>query len=148
MAEVNFKNVQSKRSNQENEEDDSHGSEIEQKVIQRDFSPKGANLARIEIQGNDVAHPLLLNLVLHLDEEKREVKIKVKRREDLLVCLRLHHLLIPRALRVRQTTKKPRSSILYLIKINLNETSRLRLHLMKTHKLRNISQKKVSRRNL
>ena len=63
MAEVNLKNVQSKRSNQENEEDDSHGSEIEQKVIQRDFSPKGANLARIEIQGNDVAHPLLLNLV-------------------------------------------------------------------------------------
>ena len=40
MAEVNLKNVQSEKSDQDNEEDGSHGSKIEQRVIQRDSSPK------------------------------------------------------------------------------------------------------------
>ena len=76
---------------------------------------KGANLSRNGRQGNDIAHPLLPNLVVHLDEEKRGVRSQVKRSEggDLLVRLCLHRLLIPRALRVRKKTKKPRGSILY-----------------------------------
>ena len=40
MAEVNLKNIQCKRTDQENEEDGSHGSKIEQRVIQWDSSPK------------------------------------------------------------------------------------------------------------
>ena len=40
MAEVNLRNVQCERSDQDNEEDGSHGSKIEQRVIQRDSSPK------------------------------------------------------------------------------------------------------------
>ena len=40
MAEVNLKNVQCERSNQKNEEDGCHDSKIEQRVIQRDSSPK------------------------------------------------------------------------------------------------------------
>ena len=40
MAEVNLQNVQCEKSDQDNEEDGSHGSKIEQRVIQRDFSPK------------------------------------------------------------------------------------------------------------
>ena len=40
MAEVYIKNVKSERSDQENEEDGSHGSKIEQGVVQRDSSPK------------------------------------------------------------------------------------------------------------
>ena len=39
-AEVNLKNVQSERSDQKKEEDGSQGSKIEQRVIQRDSSPK------------------------------------------------------------------------------------------------------------
>ena len=100
---------------------------------------KVANLSRKKRQGNGVTRPLLPNLVLHLGEERREVRSQVKRSEggDLLVCLRLHRHLIPRALRVRKKTKKPRGSILYQMKINLNGTSRLSLHLMQTHSLRN-----------
>ena len=145
MTEANLKNVQGERSDQENEEDGSHGSKIKQRVIQRDSSLKGANLSRKERQGNDVAHPLLPNLVLHLDEDRRKVRSKVKRSEgkDLLVRLRLHLLLISQALRVTGKTKKPRGSILYWMKINLNGTSRLSLHLMQTHSLRNTSQRKA-----
>ena len=40
MAEVNLQNVQRERSNQENEEDGSHGLKIEQRLIQRDSSPE------------------------------------------------------------------------------------------------------------
>ena len=40
MAEVDLKNVQCEKSDQDNEEDGSHGSKIEQRVIQRDSSPK------------------------------------------------------------------------------------------------------------
>ena len=94
MVEVNLTNVQSKRSNQENDEDGSHGSKKEQKVIQRDSSPKKGQNQR---QGNDVTHLILPNLVPHLDEEKREVRSEAKRgdREEPLVRLRLYRLLIP-----------------------------------------------------
>ena len=104
-----------------------------------------ANLSRNERQRNGVAHPLLPNLVLHLDKKRREVRSQVKRSEggDLLVRLRLHRLLIPWALRVRKKTKKPRGSILYRMKINLNGTSCLSLHLVQTHSLRNTSHRKV-----
>ena len=40
MAEVNLRNVQCERSDQDNEEDGCHGSKISQRVIQRDSSPK------------------------------------------------------------------------------------------------------------
>ena len=58
---------------------------------------QGANLSRNKRQGNDVADRLLSNLIPHLDEEIGEVRSQVKRSEggDLLVCLRLHRLLIP-----------------------------------------------------
>ena len=106
---------------------------------------QGANLSRNKRQGNDVANPLLSNLIPRLDEEIREVRSQVKRSEggDLLVCLRLYRLLIPEALRLRKKTKKPRGSILYGMKIKLNGTSHLSLHLMQTHSLRDISQRKV-----
>ena len=80
-----------------------------------------------------------------VDEERIEVRSQVKRSEggDPLVRLHLHRLLIPRALRVRKKTKEPGGSILYRMKINLNEISRLSLHLMQTHSLRNTSQRKV-----
>ena len=40
---------------------------------------KGENLSRNKRQRNDVAHPLLPNLDIHLDEEKRKVRSKVKK---------------------------------------------------------------------
>ena len=69
---------------------------------------KGTDLSRNERQGNDIAHPLLPTLVLHLDEETRDVRSKVKRSEgeDPLVRLRLHRLLIPRALGVKKSRTK------------------------------------------
>ena len=107
------------------------------------LAQKRVNLSRNERQGNDAALPLLPNLVLYLDEERREVRSKVKRSEgeDLLVRLRLYHLLlIPRGLRVTKKTKKPRGFILYQMKINLNGFSRLE-RIFQTHSLRNTSQK-------
>ena len=108
MAEVNLKNVQCSLSNEV--------------LVQ-----KGANLSKKERQGNDVAHPLLPNLFLHLDEERRKVRSQVKRSEggDLLVRLCLHCLVIPRALRVRKKSKKPRGSILYRMKIKWELPSEL-----------------------
>ena len=93
---------------------------------------KGENLTRNKRQGNYVTYLVLPNLVLHLDQEKREVRSEAKRGEGEypLVRLRLHCLLIPGALRVRKKTKKPRGSILYQMKINLDETSLLSLYLM------------------
>ena len=94
MAEVDLKNVQCGRSDQDNEEDGCRGSKIEQRVIQRDSSPKrGKSLKKRKTR----KRRLLPNLVLHLDEERREVRNQVKRSEggDLLVRLRLHRLLIP-----------------------------------------------------
>ena len=40
MAEVNLKNLQYERSDQDNEEDDSHGLKIDPRAIQQDSSPK------------------------------------------------------------------------------------------------------------
>ena len=40
MTEVNLEYVQCEKRDQDNEEDGSHGSKIEQRVIERDFSPK------------------------------------------------------------------------------------------------------------
>ena len=40
---------------------------------------KGENLSRNKRQRNDVAHPFLSNFVIHLDEEKRKVRSKVKK---------------------------------------------------------------------
>ena len=40
---------------------------------------KGENVSRNKRQRNDVAHPFLPNLVIHLDEEKRKVRSKVKK---------------------------------------------------------------------
>ena len=119
MAEVNLKNVQCERSNQKNEEDGCHDSKIEQRVIQRDSSPKRGKRKR---QGKDIANFLLPNLVLHLNEERRDLRSQVKRSKggDLVVRLHLHNLLIPRALSVRKKIKKPTGFILYQMKINLN----------------------------
>ena len=43
---------------------------------------KGVNLSRNERQGNDVGHPLLLNLVLHLDEERRKKRNKKQSKKE------------------------------------------------------------------
>ena len=52
MAEVNLRNVQCERSDQDNEEDGSHGSKIEQRVIQRDSSPKRGKSLKKRIELN------------------------------------------------------------------------------------------------
>lgn len=44
---------------------------------------------------------------------------------------------------LRKITKKPRSSMLYQIKINLKRTSRLSLCFMQLHSLKNISQREA-----
>ena len=107
MTEVNLKNVQWERSSQENKEDGFHGPKIEQRVIQRDYRPKrGESVARNEKQGDDVGHPLLHNLALHLDQERREVLSKVKRSKGEYLLVHLHRLLISQALRVRKKTKR------------------------------------------
>ena len=145
MAEVNLKNLQCERSNQEMRRMALIAQKQSKELSNEILVQKRANLSRNERQGNDVTHPFLLSLVLHLDEERREVRSQVKRSEggDLLVRLCLHRLLIPQALRVRKKTNKPRGSILYRTKINLSGTSRLSLHLMETHSLKNTSQRKV-----
>ena len=93
---------------------------------------KVANLTRHVRQRNDVVH-LLSHLVL-IDEEKREVRSKARRGEgeDSLVRLCLHRPLIPQVPRARKRTKKSRGSILYRMKIILNGTFRLSLHLTLT----------------
>ena len=140
-----------RRSDEENEEDGSHSSKIEQRAIQGDSSPKrGKSLKRRKKRKQllilfFIPSTSSSQSLLHLDEERREVKSKVKRSKgkDLLVRLRFHRLLIPRALRVRKKTKKPRGSTLHQMKINLNGISRLSLHLMQRHISRNTSQRKV-----
>ena len=66
------------------------GKELSNKILVQ----KEVNLSRNERQGNDVAHLLLPNLVLHLDEERREVRSQVNKSEgeDLLVPICLHSL--------------------------------------------------------
>ena len=140
MAEGNLNNVQCERSDQENEQDVFMAQNQSKRLSNDILVQKGTNLSRNERQGNDVAHPLLPNLVLHLQEES---KVKRSKGEDLLVRLCLLRLLIPLALRVRKKTKKTRGFILYQMKINLNETSRLSLHLMQKHNLGNTSQREA-----
>ena len=76
MAGVNLKNVQSKRSNQENEKDSSHGPKNKASTI---LAQRGANFTRNERQRNEVTHHLLSNLVIPLDEEKRDIRSKARR---------------------------------------------------------------------
>ena len=115
MAEVNLKDVQCKRSDQKIRRMALTAQKWSKELPNKILVQKEVNLSRNERQGNDVAHLLLPNLVLHLDEERREVRSQVNKSEgeDLLVPLRLHPLLIPLALRVRKKTKKPRGSTLY-----------------------------------
>ena len=151
MVEIRLKNIYCERNDEENEEDGSHSSKIEQRTIQGDSSPKSGK----SLKKRKTRKQLLIlffipstsssQSLLHLDEERREVKNKVKRSKgkDLLVRLRFYRLLIPGALRVRKKTKKPRGSTLYQMKINLNGTSRISFRLMQRHILRNASQRKV-----
>ena len=110
---------------------------------------KGANFSKNKRQGNET-HSFLSNLILYLDKERKEVRSQAKRNKggDLLVHLCFHRLLIPRALWVRKKTKKPKDSILYRMKINLNGTSRLSLHLSKTIVWEIHPREKYSRCNL
>ena len=74
---------------------------------------------------------------------KSSSKSKRSEGEDPLVRLRRNRRLIPRALRVIKKTKKPRDFTLYQMKINVNGTSRLSLHLMQTFSLRKTYQRKA-----
>ena len=58
MAKVNLKNVHCKRSDQENEEDGPDGSKKEQRVIQRDSSPKRGQISQ-ETKGKETALHIL-----------------------------------------------------------------------------------------
>ena len=80
----------------------SHGSKKSKKLFSEILIQQEKNLTRNEKQGNDVAHLFFHNLVLHVDEENRKIRSKGKRGEweDSQIRLRLHHLLIHRALRV------------------------------------------------
>ena len=78
MTEVNLKNRESERGDQENEEDGSHSSKKSKELSSEIVVQKGGNLIRNERQGNDVAY-LLPYLVLYLDEGKREVRSKTER---------------------------------------------------------------------
>ena len=53
-------------------------------------------------------------------KKRRKKQVKRSEGKDLLVRLRLHCFLIPRALRVRKKTKKSRGSMLYRMNISLN----------------------------
>lgn len=55
---------------------------------------------------------------------------KKKQRKDSLVRFLLHFLLIPRAIKERKKTKRPRGFVLCQMRINLNRASRMSLHLM------------------
>ena len=69
MTKVNFKNVLSRISNQVIKKM-RRIVFIAQKNRKKSLVQKGKNLTRSERQRNDVAHLLLHNIVLNLDEEK------------------------------------------------------------------------------
>ena len=71
---------------------------------------------------------------------KKRSKKQVKRSEgeDLLVCLRLHCFLIPRALRARKKIKKPRGSILYRMNISLRKHTVWEIHPWEKSSRRNL----------
>ena len=81
MAEVNRKNVQGERNDQEDEEDGCHGSKKNKELSRKILAQKGESLKGNERQGIDVAH-LLLNLVLHVNEGKREIRSKAKKAKE------------------------------------------------------------------
>ena len=96
MAEVNPKNVLSETTDQENEEDDSHGLKKQERIIQRVSGPKRGKSHK-KRQGNDTTHILLHNLFIHLEEEKGKVRSKAKRekRRSPSFSSSVHFLLIP-----------------------------------------------------
>ena len=144
-----WQSVQCKRSDQENEDNGSHGSKIEERVIQRDSSSKrGKFLKKRKTRKRNTSFSFQ-SRSLPRQRKKRSQKPTIRNKGgDLLVHICFHLLLIPRALRVRKKTKKPRDSILYRIKTNLNGTSRLSLHLSKTTVWEIHPREKYSRRNL
>ena len=60
----------------------SSSSEVKLKNVQCErkkiLVEKGANLSRNKRHGTDVEHPAFPNLILHLEEERREVRSKLK----------------------------------------------------------------------
>ena len=115
----------------------SHGSKKSKKLFSEILIQQEKNLTRKTRKWRHTS--FFHNLVLHLEEENRKIRSKGKRSEweDSQIHLRLHHLLIHRALRVG------RGSILQKMKINLNETFHLTLHFMQILSLRNVSQRKA-----
>ena len=77
MAEVNPKNVLSKRSDHENKEGGSHGSKKCKELSSEILVPRGTNLTSNKRE--EIAHLSLRNLALHPDKEKSEVRNKIKR---------------------------------------------------------------------
>ena len=59
MAEVNLENVQCERRDQEKEEDGSHGSKREQRVIQQNSSPKKGQIFQETKDKETTSHILL-----------------------------------------------------------------------------------------
>ena len=74
---------------------------------------------------------------------KKRGEAKGGKGEDHLAHVRLHRLLIPRALWVRKKTRKRRGSILYWMKINLSGTTCQSLHLVQTLSFSNTSYRKA-----
>ena len=96
---VNAKNKLSERRAQENEEDGSHGSKKKERVIQQFSSSKRGKFQKKRKTTKlrrTFSSSLLDNLLLHIGEEKREVRNKVKRgkEKDSQVHFPRHHLLI------------------------------------------------------
>ena len=96
---VNAKNKLSERRAQENEEDGSHGSKKKERVIQQFSSSKRGKFQKKRKTTKlrrTFSSSLLDNLLLHVGEEKREVRNKVKRgkEKDSQVHFPRHHLLI------------------------------------------------------
>ena len=81
MAEANRKNVQGERNDQEDEEDGCHGSKNNKELSRKIVTQKGESFKGNERQGIDVAH-ILPNLVLHVNEGKREISSKAKKAKE------------------------------------------------------------------
>ena len=136
MAEVNLKNVQCERSDQENEEDGSYSSKIEQRAIQRDSSPKrGKSLKKRKTRKRRRASSSSQSRSPSRRRKKRSKKQskKQQRRKSSSSSSSLSS----------SHSQSPGGSILYQMKINLNWSSRLSFHPMQTHSLRNTSQRKA-----
>ena len=123
MAEVNLKNVQYERSDYKSEEDGSHGSKIEQRVIQRDSNPKRSKSFKKRKTRKQCR---TFSLSQSKNRSKKQSKKKRRGRSP-----------------SSSSSSYSYSYSLYRMKINLNGTSRLSFHLMQTHSLRNASQRKA-----